>query len=189
MARVNKFYQTEGRSVVYARFNDQLKTVVENWEGTTEVRQKGKFIFITDRAFNYVPELLDTNATPYEIVEVTREQEVKVKRVLKALENHNSETMDGEADWDDDSGEVSEVNTTLCMELEGDIYIEVKVTASGRVDRDSGDYWTPPSSETHWGDIELDELKVWIDEDELEDLNDVQEQAILDSIEQLIELQ
>ena len=185
MAQLNKFYLTEGRSVVYAKFNDKLKTIVENWEGTTEVKVKGKFIFITDRAFNYVPEILDANATPYEIVEVSKDQEAKVKRVLKALDKSKIQTLEGEDDWGD---RTSEVNSTLSLELDDDIYIEVSVSASGRITGDGGDYWTPPSYETEWGDIELDELKIWIDEDEVVDFNEVQEQAILDLIEQLIEL-
>ena len=191
MARVNKFYQTEGRNVVYARFNKALNTIIENWNETTEVRVTKGFLFITDRAFKYVPELLDADAIPYEIVEVSQEQESQVKTVLKALENHRGETLESESDWDDDKGEVSEINTTLCLELDNEIYIEVGVSVTGTVESEAGDYDTPPSSETTWGDICMDDLKIWLSDEVTEGeavFNELQEQAILDSIEQLITL-
>lgn len=193
MAQVIKFYKTEGRNVVYAQNNrkNHLAVVLENWEGTTEVRQKGKFTFITNRAFNYVPELFNAYDLPYEIVEVSKEQEDTVKRVLNAIGNHKGETLEGEDDHDDNGRPTSEVSTTLCLELDGGIYIEVGVSVSGVVTGDGGDYYNPPSWETEWGDIDMDDLKVWIDEDSDEptEFNMVQEQAILDAIEGLINLQ
>jgi hypothetical protein len=193
MAQLIKFYKTEGRNLVYAKNNSKnhLAVVFENWDETTEVKKRGDFAFITNKAFKYVPELMDAYGLSFEIVEVSQEQESQVKTVLKALENHRGETLESESDWDDDKGEVSEINTTLCLELDNEIYIEVGVSVTGTVESEAGDYDTPPSSETTWGDICMDDLKIWLSDEVTEGeavFNELQEQAILDSIEQLITL-
>lgn len=181
----HNFYKTDGRNILYAIYNKGLDKVVENWKGTQEVKVSKGYLFITDRAFNYVPELLEGGV---QVVNTSKEEERAVRELIKLIEISDPIILEGTDCWDDYGREVREVITTATVEVE-DIYVEVSVRATGQIYRTKGDQFTPSDMEVKWGEMDLDELKVWIGEMELtEDFNMVQEKAILNAVKQRIEL-
>lgn len=184
MRKIHKFYQTEGRSIIYAKFHKELEKVVENWDNTNEIRVTNDIMYITDRAFHFVIEFMQMGDIWHEVIKVSKENEGRMRFILGQI-RANAEIVEFEVEELDQVGRNRySVKAYEQIEIIGEdtgFYLLVNAKCYGVEVVDNGDYWTPPSSDITWNDeIEFDELEVYMNEDDTERVrfNEIQEEAI-----------
>lgn len=160
-----EFYRTTGSSVLYAKNSKDLKPIIDNWQGTGEVKVKNGILYISERAWDSDGgNIMGLNNLPYKVVAETREQRDRFRAVMLAIKKADQKELEGEDDYDDERGvEVSEVCEIVEFELESDIFIRFRASASAVIkNRFHGDSIDPPSCDIDWDDVEIDEILVFI---------------------------